>query len=86
MVDAWKDGGWGRIALLGKDTDQAITEIMTGMATLSKGELAGERMFVALDNQDQEDEHSCFSDNTHRDIYNNALGIKNIYFGAYESI
>ena len=86
LVDAWKDGGWGRTALLGKDTDQAITEIMTGLAMLSKGELAGERMFVALDNQDQEDEHSCFSDNTHRDIYNNALGIKNVYFGNYKLV
>ena len=31
----------------------------------------------------QEDEHSCFADNTHRDIYANALGIHNVIFGKY---
>ncbi len=68
------------------DNDLALQNILTGMGTLSKSELAGERMFVALDNQDQEDEHSCFSDNTHRDIYTNALGIRNIYTGSYTAV
>ena len=86
LVDAWSKNGWGRTAFTTKDTDKAIADIMTGMAMLSKGELAGERMFVAIDNKDQEDEHSCFSDNTHRDIYTNALGIKNVYFGNYKDI
>ena len=40
-------------------------------------------MEVALNSQDQEDEHSCFSDNTHRDIVNNALGIENVWLGRY---
>jgi putative iron-regulated protein len=31
----------------------------------------------------QELEHSCFSDNTHRDIYLNAAGIRNIYLGTW---
>ena len=38
---------------------------------------------MALDNQDQEDEHSCFSDNTHRDIILNATGILNVYTASY---
>lgn len=86
LSTAWEEGAWGRIAILNKPTNEALATIMTGMAMLSKGELAGERMFVAVDNQDQEHEHSCFSDNTHRDIYNNALGIKNVYFGNYGSV
>jgi putative iron-regulated protein len=86
LVNAWKKDAWGETAFLSKSPDQALTEIMTGMAMLSKGELAGERMFVAVNNRDQEDEHSCFSDNTHRDIYTNALGIKNVYLGSYGSI
>lgn len=86
LVNAWEKDAWGETAFLSKSPDQAITEIMTGMAMLSKGELAGERMFVAVNNRDQEDEHSCFSDNTHRDIYTNALGIKNVYLGSYGSI
>ena len=40
-------------------------------------------MTVAVDNREQEDEHSCFSDNTHKDLYNNALAIQNVYLGRY---
>jgi len=65
------------------DQKQALGDILTGMATLSGFELASERMAVALDSGDQEDEHSCFSDNTHRDIVTNAQGIYNVYFGTY---
>ena len=43
-------------------------------------------MFTAYDNQDQEDEHSCFSDNTHRDIITNFMGVSNVYHGAYTRI
>ena len=53
------------------------------MGTLSEGELAGERMQIALSANSQEDEHSCFSDNTHRDIALNAGGVENSYFGTY---
>ena len=45
------------------------------------GELAGERMNIALLTNSQEDEHSCFSDNTHRDIFLNAEGIQNAFEG-----
>lgn len=41
-------------------------------------------MEVALDSQSQEDEHSCFSDNTHRDIVVNALGIRNVWRGEFQ--
>lgn len=60
-----------------------LTEILTGMGTLSEGELAGERMQIALTGNSQEDEHSCFSDNTHRDIWLNAEGVSNSYYGDY---
>ncbi|MDL2336608.1 MAG: imelysin family protein [Pseudomonadota bacterium] len=62
---------------------ESIRKIIVGLGSLSRGELAGERMEVALNSQDQEDEHSCFSDNTHRDIVNNALGIENVWLGRY---
>ncbi|BFM08468.1 imelysin family protein [Halioxenophilus aromaticivorans] len=68
------------------DRDEAIqklTEILTGMGTLSEGELAGERMQIAFSSNSQEDEHSCFSDNTHRDIWLNAEGVANSYYGDY---
>ena len=72
-----------RTTFLAMAPDAAIEKILTGLGILSKSELAGERMFTALDNRDQEDEHSCFSDNTHRDIFTNAQGIVNVYLGSY---
>ncbi len=65
------------------DAKQKLTEILTGMGTLSEGELGGERMQIALVNNSQEDEHSCFSDNTHRDIWLNAEGVSNSFYGEY---
>lgn len=88
MVKEWDPAVKGnyREKFLAMDSSEAIKNILTGIGTLSKSELAGERMFVALDNQDQEDEHSCFSDNTHRDIILNAQGIRNVFTGRYERI
>jgi putative iron-regulated protein len=75
-----------RAEFLALDPDEAVQRILTGMGVLAKSELSGERMFTAYDNQDQEDEHSCFSDNTHRDIITNLMGIENIYYGTYTRI
>lgn len=75
-----------RTIFLSYNKDEAIRKMMVGMGILSKNELAGERMYVAYENMDQEDEHSCFSDNTHRDIILNAKGIENIYKGTYTKI
>lgn len=83
VVSEWEVGGLYRSTFLAMESDEAITNILTGIGTLSKSELAGERMFTALDNQDQEDEHSCFSDNTDRDIVTNAMGIHNVIQGSY---
>lgn len=85
LKDEWSASGSGnyRAEFLALDKNEAIRKMMVGMAILSKNELAGERMYVAYDNQDQEDEHSCFSDNTHRDIILNAKGIHNVYTGTY---
>jgi putative iron-regulated protein len=65
--------------------NEALRRILQGMGSLSGAELAGERMTTAYDNRDQEDEHSCFSDNTHRDLYLNALAVQNVYLGRYGS-
>ena len=86
--DAWKKGASYRVAFTSPTTqaeaNQRIKEILQGMGTLSEGELAGERMQIALVNNSQEDEHSCFSDNTHRDIWLNAEGVSNAWYGAYK--
>jgi len=85
MLDAWDPAGSAnyRSDFLALDADDAITNMLTGIGTLAKSELAGERIFTAYDNKDQEDEHSCFSDNTHRDTRLNAIGVRNVYTGCY---
>lgn len=86
--DGWKAGADYRKAFTTITSDaeanQRLTEILTGMGTLSEGELAGERMQIAYAGNSQEDEHSCFSDNTHRDVVLNALGVSNSYYGEYK--
>lgn len=88
VVDAWAPDVEDnfRAEFLAMPVDEALTDIFTGIGVLAKSELAGERMFTAYDNQDQEDEHSCFSDNTHRDIITNFIGIRNVYLGEYTRI
>lgn len=60
----------------------ALSKIMTALATLSGFELASERMATSLDSGDQEDEHSCFSDNTHNDFIQNQQGIMNVFYNS----
>lgn len=86
MKDAWDPSGADnyRAEFLAQNPNDGLQKMFTGMGVLSKSELAGERIFTAYDNQDQEDEHSCFSDNTHRDIITNAQGIRNVYLGHYK--
>lgn len=86
LVDLWKEGGSYRATFLALDEDTALQNIYLGIVTLAGSELAVERMEVALQNMDQEDEHSCFSDNTHRDIALNFQGVINIYKGRYGTI
>ncbi len=85
VTTAWDPAGADnyRSEFLATAPDVALEKVLTGLGVLSKSELAGERMFTALDNQDQEDEHSCFSDNTHRDIITNNQGVMNVYLGSY---
>ena len=75
----WSNTGQGRIAFL-ENTDPGGA-ILTGIATLAGFELSSERIATALDSGDPEDEHSCFSDQTHQDIRANFNGIKNVYLG-----
>jgi putative iron-regulated protein len=87
MVDEWAPGTQNyRADFLALDDEAVLERLLTSIGTLSKSELAVERIFVPLENADQEDEHSCFSDNTHRDIILNAEGIKNVYTGSYTRI
>ena len=85
LVQEWapRRNGNYRTSFLAQEPHEALRQILVGIGTLSRSELAGERMAVALESHDQEDEHSCFSDNTHVDIVRNAQGIQNVIEGRY---
>ena len=85
LVKAWAPGAKANYgARFAKGGRESVRKMLVGLGSLSRGELAGERLEVALNSQDQEDEHSCFSDNTHRDAVTNALGIQNVWLGQYQ--
>ena len=90
LVDdlAWMAAQWGANGearkTIEKGSDEAgLTAIMTGLGSLSYGELAGERIKLGLMIHDPEEEHDCFSDNTHASHFFDALGIRNVYLGTY---
>jgi len=87
IVDAWdkqKEASYAQ-EFLTFDTDEQIIRILYGIGSLALGELSGERMKVALLANSTEDEHDCFSDNTHSTLYNNALGIDTVIRGSYKN-
>lgn len=86
MVAAWAPGGAAREELSAKGENGGLATILTGMGSLSYGELAGERIKLGLMLHDPEEEHDCFSDNTHMSHYNDVVGIRNVYFGTYKSV
>ncbi len=85
MVAAWDEGGEAREALM-QDEQAGLATILVGMGSLSYGELAGERMKLGLLLHDPEEEHDCFSDNTHNSHYFDAIGIRNAYTGSYRRV
>lgn len=85
MVANWTADGAAREALMA-DPTTGIAAILTGMGSLSYGELAGERMKLGLLLHDPEEEHDCFSDNTFNSHYFDQIGIRNIYTGHYRRV
>ena len=86
MVDNWKIQGIARQQLSARGDKEAIATLLTGMGSLAYGELAGERTKLGLMLHDPEEEHDCFSDNTHWSHYYDAKGISNVYQGTYTRI
>ncbi|UNK37982.1 peptidase [Shinella sp. H4-D48] len=82
MVAAWAPEG-DATKNVTADPKAGITAMLTGMGSLSYGELAGERMKLGLLLHDPEEEHDCFSDNTHNSHYYDVVGIQTVYTGEY---
>jgi len=87
MVAEWQPGQDNyRAELAADNVENGLRKMLFGMGSLSLGELAGERMKVALAAHSPEDEHDCFSDNTHFSHFYNAKGIENVYLGEYQRV
>ncbi len=85
MAAQWGAEGEARQTLL-DDPDAGIVAILTGMGSLSYGEQAGERMKLGVLLNDPEEEHDCFSDNTHNSHFYDGLGVRNVYVGEYVGV
>ena len=85
MVTAWAPTGEAT-KTVEADPKTGLTAILTGMGSLSYGELAGERMKLGLLLHDPEEEHDCFSDNTYNSHLNDAIGIASAYTGDYTRV
>jgi putative iron-regulated protein len=83
MAAQWGPDGDARKTITDGADEAGLTAIMTGLGSLSYGELAGERMKLGLMIHDPEEEHDCFSDNTFASHYFDALGMRNVYLGRY---
>lgn len=82
MAGDWAEGGAAREA----SPDLGIASMLTGMGSLSYGEVAGERMKLGLLLHDPEEEHDCFSDNTHVSHLYDGIGVRNVYLGKYTRV
>lgn len=85
MVNQWTRKGEARSELM-KNPDAGINAMLTGMGSLSYGELAGERIKLGVLLHDPEEEHDCFSDNTHNSHFYDIKGIENVYLGEYQKL
>ncbi|HEV7371264.1 imelysin family protein [Arenibaculum sp.] len=86
MVANWDEDGAAREAVAAEGAETGLAMAFKGLGSLSYGELAGERMKLGLMLHDPEEEHDCFSDNTHWSHYYDALGIRNVYTGRYQRV
>jgi putative iron-regulated protein len=92
LVNTWNTGGTYRTVFEALDEDVALRQLINGAFFIAGDELSSERMIApvdstdGIDNSGQEDEHSCFSDNTNRDVYANAQGVYNVVFGQFGSV
>lgn len=85
MTDNWAPDG-AATKHVEENAKAGLTAILTGMGSLSYGELAGERMKLGLLLHDPEEEHDCFSDNTYNSHLNDAIGIAAAYTGDYTRV
>jgi putative iron-regulated protein len=83
MARDWGAKGKARASIAKAGEKDGIARMLTGLGSLSYGELAGERMKLGLMLHDPEEEHDCFSDNTYNSHLYDAVGIRAAYHASY---
>ncbi len=86
LVEAWKDSQENYRKNFLANPKVSLRLVLQGAKELIGNEMAGERMQVIYDTRNQEDEHSCFSDNTHNDVIWDIQGLFNVYTGTYKRL
>jgi putative iron-regulated protein len=87
LTEEWAPDNLGNYrAVFEEGVDYSVERIITALIFLSENELSGERLQVAYDTRDQENEHSCFSDTTHQDCVFDAIGLQNVWRGTYKCL
>ncbi len=86
MAQQWSADGAARKDVIAKGPEGGLATILTGIGSLSYGELAGERMKLGLILHDPEEEHDCFSDNTHNSHFYDQAGMVALYTGTYTRV
>jgi putative iron-regulated protein len=86
LADTWELGEPTSYAneLKSMPDREVLGRMLNGMAILAGFEFMSERLAVGLDSGDQEDEHSCFSDNTKNDFIYDLAGIRQVWTGDDE--
>jgi len=82
LVRAWRPEEGSHRHRFEADPKAALKSILTGVALLAAFEMSGERMAVAYETRDQEEETNCFSDTTHLCMRANMAGIASVLRGA----
>ena len=89
LMTTWSPNGAYRNVYESQSNTVNLKNFLYGAWFIAGDELASERLIAPVDSTDginnsgQEDEHSCFADNTHRDVYANAKGVYDVVFGNY---
>jgi putative iron-regulated protein len=86
VVDEWSsdlNNNYRRTFLRTNSPSRSTRLGMTGLVSFLQYELGRNRIFNTLNSADPNREESTFSDNTHRDIYFNIIGMKSLMTGRY---
>jgi putative iron-regulated protein len=85
LTEAWSPDSTSnyRASFVADEPASALGKILSGMIILSGFETGQERLQAALEEKNQEEEHSCFSDNTHVDMIEDVRGVQNVWLGSY---